>query len=147
MGKTWVSFHPAGHILGSAQVRIEYKDQVWVASGDYKRTPDPSCDAFEVIPCGTFISEATFALPVYKWDQGEVTAQKIYDWWQSDTDRPSLLFCYALGKAQRILAELVQITDHPIYLHGAMESLTKIYREAGLRMSSTKSIFDEEKRL
>lgn len=145
MGNTWVSFHPAGHILGSSQVRIEYKDQVWVASGDYKRTPDPSCDPFEVVPCDTFISEATFALPVYQWDTGEVTAQKIYNWWQGDQDRPSLIFCYALGKAQRILAELTRFTDRTVYLHGAMESLTQIYRDAGIKMLPTASVQDFEK--
>ena len=140
-----MSFHPAGHILGSSQVRIEYKDQVWVASGDYKRTPDPSCDAFEVVPCDTFISEATFALPVYQWDKGEVTAQKIYNWWQGDQDRPSLIFCYALGKAQRILAELTRFTDRTVYLHGAMESLTQIYRDAGIKMLPTASVQDFKK--
>jgi putative mRNA 3-end processing factor len=145
MGNTWVSFHPAGHILGSSQVRIEYKDQVWVASGDYKRTPDPSCDPFEVVPCETFISEATFALPVYQWDTGEVTAQKIYNWWQGDQDRPSLIFCYALGKAQRILAELTRFTDRTVYLHGAMESLTQIYRDAGVKMLPTAAVQDFEK--
>ncbi|KYG68847.1 DNA ligase-associated DEXH box helicase [Bdellovibrio bacteriovorus] len=145
MGSVWVSFHPAGHILGSSQVRIEYKDQVWVASGDYKRTPDPSCDAFEVQQCDTFISEATFALPVYKWDQGEVTAKKIFDWWQSDLDRPTLIFCYALGKAQRILAELKRFTDQPVYLHGAVEGLTQIYRDAGIEMLPTVSVMSKEK--
>nr|WP_295901963.1 ligase-associated DNA damage response exonuclease [uncultured Bdellovibrio sp.] len=145
IGNTWVSFHPAGHILGSAQIRIEYKNKIWVASGDYKRTPDPTCDAFEVVPCDSFISEATFALPVYKWDAGEVTAQKIFDWWQEDPTRPSLLFCYALGKAQRVLAELKNLTDRPIYIHGAMEAITKVYKDAGVVMAETRSIFDHEK--
>ncbi|WP_413557148.1 ligase-associated DNA damage response exonuclease [Bdellovibrio sp. HCB209] len=145
LGNAWVSFHPAGHILGSCQVRIEYKNQVWVASGDYKRTPDPSCDPFEVVPCETFISEATFALPVYKWDPGHVTAAKIYEWWQSDQDRPSMLFCYALGKAQRVLAELSQITDRKVYLHGAMESITQIYRDAGIQMLPTASVQEHDK--
>ncbi|MBO9666916.1 MAG: ligase-associated DNA damage response exonuclease [Bdellovibrio sp.] len=145
MGKTWVSFHPAGHILGSSQVRIEYGSHVWVASGDYKRTPDPSCDPFEVVPCDTFISEATFALPVYQWDRGEVTAKKILEWWQQDQERPSLLFCYALGKAQRILAELARLTDRTIYIHGALEAITNIYRHAGVKMLPTASIFDHDK--
>ncbi|WP_413587070.1 ligase-associated DNA damage response exonuclease [Bdellovibrio sp. HCB274] len=145
VGNTWVSFHPAGHILGSCQVRIEYKDHVWVASGDYKRTPDPSCDPFEVVPCDTFISEATFALPVYKWDSGAVTAERIHSWWQSDPERPSLLFCYALGKAQRILAELRRITDRKVYIHGALDSITQIYRAAGIEMLPTASIQEKEK--
>ncbi|UOF00535.1 ligase-associated DNA damage response exonuclease [Bdellovibrio reynosensis] len=145
IGPTWVSFHPAGHILGSAQVRIEYKNQIWVASGDYKRTPDPSCDAFEIVPCNTFISEATFALPVYKWDRGEVTAKKILDWWMGDQDRPSLLFCYALGKAQRILAELKLLTDREVFTHGAVEPLNEIYRKAGVELLNTKSVMDQPK--
>lgn len=145
MGSVWVSLHPAGHILGSAQVRVEYRDQVWIASGDFKRTPDPSCDAFEVQPCDTFISEATFALPVYKWDRGEVTAQKIFDWWQADQERPTMLFCYALGKAQRVLAELKNLTDRPVYIHGAVEKLTQIYREAGIEMLPTLPVLEADK--
>lgn len=145
LGNVWVSFHPAGHILGSAQVRIEYKDQVWVASGDYKRTPDPSCEPFEVQPCDTFISEATFALPIYKWDRGETTAQKILKWWQDDPDHPSLLFCYALGKAQRILAELQCLTDKRVFLHGAVDTVTQVYRNAGIAMLPTRVIGPEEK--
>ena len=67
-GDATVSFHPAGHVLGSAQIRIEAGGEVWVISGDYKRAPDPSCEAFEVVPCDVFITEATFALPIYRWD-------------------------------------------------------------------------------
>lgn len=145
MGETWVSFHPAGHILGSAQVRVEHKNEVWVMSGDYKRTPDPSCEPFEVVPCDSFISEATFAFPIYCWESGEVTAKKIYDWWQSDLTRPSLLFCYALGKAQRILSELTRFTDQAVYLHGAVTALTDIYRAQGIKMLPTKNVADTEK--
>ena len=134
LGETWVSFHSAGHILGSAQVRVEHEGRVWVMSGDFKRTPDPSCDPFEVVPCDTFISEATFALPIYKWESGHQTARRIFDWWQADPERPSLLFCYALGKAQRVLAELRAFTDRPIYVHGAVDSLTRIYRDLGVEM-------------
>ncbi|MEL6455643.1 MAG: DNA ligase-associated DEXH box helicase, partial [Cyanobacteria bacterium J06623_5] len=93
LGKTWVSFHSAGHVLGSAQIRVEYKDDVWAISGDYKRDRDPSCAPFEVIECDSFITEATFGLPIYHWDGGEVTARQIYQWWQNDQTRPSLLFC------------------------------------------------------
>ena len=142
---TKVSFHSAGHILGSAQIRIEHNNQVWVFSGDYKRGHDPSCDAFEVVPCDTFVSECTFGLPIYKWEDGHAIGKKIFDWWQSDQDRPSLLFCYALGKAQRILAELKDFTDKTIYVHGAVESLTKIYRNAGIKMLPTQVITEKEK--
>ncbi|NET32530.1 MAG: ligase-associated DNA damage response exonuclease [Cyanothece sp. SIO1E1] len=137
LGHTWVSFHSAGHVLGSAQIRVEHRDQVWVVSGDYKRCPDPTCEPFEVVPCDTFISEATFGLPIYKWDSGAATAQSIYQWWQHDPERPSLLFCYAFGKAQRVLSELCQFTDKTVYVHGAVHVLTEIYRQVGVKMVDT----------
>jgi putative mRNA 3-end processing factor len=137
LGDTWVSFHPAGHVLGSAQIRVEHKDEVWVVSGDYKRCADPSCTPFEVVPCDTFITEATFGLPIYRWDSGAETIRRIYDWWQGDPGRPSILFCYAFGKAQRVLSELVKLTDRPVYVHGAIAVLTEIYREQGVAMVPT----------
>ncbi len=137
LGETWVSFHPAGHVLGSAQIRIEHRNQVWVISGDYKRCTDPTCTPFEVVPCDVFITEATFGLPIYNWDAGQKTCQHIYDWWQSDGDRPSILFCYAFGKAQRVLSELTQFTERPVYVHGAIQSLNEIYRQVGVRMLET----------
>ena len=137
LGNTWVSFHPAGHVLGSAQIRVEYRDQVWVISGDYKRCGDPTCAPFEVVPCDTFITEATFGLPIYKWDTGAETARRIYQWWQGDLERPSLLFCYAFGKAQRVLSEFCQFTDQTIYVHGAIHELTEIYRQLGVKMTAT----------
>lgn len=137
LGNVWVSFHPAGHVLGSAQVRVEYRDEVWVVSGDYKRCYDPTCALFEVVPCDTFITEATFGLPIYQWQSGEEVCRQIYQWWQSDRDRPSLLFCYAFGKAQRVLAELRKFTDQPVYVHGAIHVLTEIYRQVGVEMVQT----------
>ena len=137
LGETWVSFHSAGHVLGSAQIRVEHKDEVWVVSGDYKRCADPSCAPFEVVPCNAFITEATFGLPIYRWDPGAETARRIYDWWQGDQGRASILFCYAFGKAQRILAELTQFTDRPVYVHGAIQALTEIYRKQGVQMLPT----------
>ncbi|MGF1517266.1 MAG: ligase-associated DNA damage response exonuclease [Nodosilinea sp.] len=137
LGDAWVSFHPAGHVLGSAQVRVEHNDEVWVVSGDYKRCADPSCTPFEVVPCDTFITEATFGLPIYRWDSGAETVRRIYDWWQGDPERPSILFCYAFGKAQRVLSELAQFTDRPVYVHGAVHALTEIYREQGVTMVPT----------
>jgi putative mRNA 3-end processing factor len=143
LGNTWVSFHPAGHVLGSAQIRVEHKDEVWIISGDYKRCADPTCTPFEVVPCDVFITEATFGLPIYQWDSGETTCKQIYEWWQGDPDRPSLLFCYAFGKAQRILSELKKFTDRPVYLHGAIQVLTEIYRQAGVEMIMTLSASDQ----
>ena len=97
VGDTVISLHPAGHILGSAQVRIEHGGQVWVVSGDYKRQPDPTCAPFETVECDVFISEATFALPVYRWPATPEVAQDILKWWHANRERgiASVLFCYA----------------------------------------------------
>ena len=141
-GDTTVSFHPAGHVLGSAQIRIEGEEGVWVVSGDYKRDADPTCAPFEVVPCDTFITEATFALPIYRWKPGRETAAEIHDWWQGNaaSGRPSVLFCYALGKAQRVLAELTAFTDRCVYVHGAVDALVGVYREAGVAMLPTERV-------
>ncbi|MBS0649178.1 MAG: ligase-associated DNA damage response exonuclease [Verrucomicrobia bacterium] len=137
LDQCWISLHPAGHILGSAQVRIETKEGVFVVSGDYKRAHDSTCLPFEVIPCDLFITENTFGLPLFKWEDSEVTAEKIAAWWNSNKifDRPSVLFCYALGKAQRILSLLKSHTNQPIYLHGAIQPLTEIYFRKGVPMA------------
>src|SRR5688572_23958160 len=129
-----VSLHPAGHILGSAQVRVEHRGEVWVASGDYKRAPDPTCAPFEPVRCHTFISEATFALPIFRWDLPHVTVAEISAWWDEmrEARRPAVLFAYALGKAQRVLAELGRSTDRPVFVHGALIGLTDAYRAAGV---------------
>jgi putative mRNA 3-end processing factor len=103
-----VSLHPAGHVLGSAQVRVEHDGRVWVASGDYKVAPDATCEAFEAVRCDTFITESTFGLPIYRWrDDREVFAE-INQWWAEnrDANRPTMLACYSFGKAQRILSGL-----------------------------------------
>ncbi|MDH5829034.1 ligase-associated DNA damage response exonuclease [Luteimonas sp. M1R5S18] len=144
LGRARVSLHPAGHVLGSAQVRIEADGRVWVASGDYKRQPDPTCAPFEVVPCDTFITEATFGLPVYRWpDTGEV-AHEIAEW-QRDCAAEgvaAVLFCYALGKAQRVLAELAPHVDTPVLLHGAIASGVDVYRGAGIALPPTEPVSD-----
>jgi putative mRNA 3-end processing factor len=137
-----VSLHAAGHILGSAQVRMEHQGEVTVVTGDFKRTPDPSCDAFEVVQCDTLITEATFALPIYRWPDPQNVAAEILEWWQAQAqrDRAAVLFCYSLGKAQRILAELRKLMNSTAYLHGAMVPLTEIYREHGVQMLATEPV-------
>ena len=137
-----VSFHPAGHILGSAQIRLEHDGEIWVVSGDYKRAADPTATPFEPLSCHTFITEATFALPIYTWDPNESVIQEIVAWWHRnrEAEQPSVLFCYVLGKAQRILAELLDRADEPIRLHGAMAGLTEAYREAGIELARTERI-------
>jgi putative mRNA 3-end processing factor len=147
LGSTRISLHSAGHILGSAQVRIEHAGAVWVMSGDYKRQPDPTCAPFEPVECDVFISEATFALPVYRWPATPQVVAEIVRWWRANRERgiASVLFCYALGKAQRVLAELRAFTDEIVYLHGAVESLTAVYRRAGVQMVPTASLTTERK--
>ena len=141
-GDARISLHPAGHVLGSAQVRVEVDGEVWVVSGDYKRCPDPTCAPFEPLRCDTFITEATFALPVYRWAPPSQVAQEIFDWWQQAKaeGRAAVLFCYALGKAQRVLAELRRHTDETVLLHGAMTPLVKAYRDAGVAMLPTEAV-------
>ncbi|MEW5850670.1 MAG: ligase-associated DNA damage response exonuclease [Myxococcota bacterium] len=139
LGSARVSLHPAGHILGSAQVRVELGGEVWVASGDYKQAPDATCTPFEPVRCDVFITEATFALPIYQWDPPEAVFQQIHAWWSANAaeGRASILFCYALGKAQRILHGLMAHTDKPVLVHGAVEGITQVYREAGVPMLPT----------
>jgi putative mRNA 3-end processing factor len=134
-----VSLHPAGHILGSAQVRVEHRGEVWVASGDYKRSPDPTCAPLEPQRCHAFITEATFALPVFRWDPPDVTVREICDWWDEmrAAGRPSILFGYALGKSQRVLAELTRCTDRPVYVHGSLVAAIAAYRAADVPMVPT----------
>ncbi|MEN0021314.1 MAG: ligase-associated DNA damage response exonuclease [Planctomycetota bacterium] len=140
LGDTRVSFHPAGHIRGSAQIRVEAgatgNGEVWVAAGDFKRQSDPTAEPFEVVPCDTFISEATFALPVYRWPDTATVGDDMLAWCQHNAEagKVSVLFSYALGKAQRAMAELHQAaqrqsTELPgaVYLHGAAVPLTRAY--------------------
>lgn len=137
-GAITLSLHPAGHVLGSAQVRLAHDDgRVWVVTGDYKRDPDPTCAPFEVIPCDTLITEATFALPCYRWPPVERVGEQIWQWWAAHPDRPCILFTYALGKAQRVLAALTTHTGRSVYVHGAMVAMTDIYRQAGVEMLPT----------
>jgi len=142
-GEVTVSLHSAGHILGSAQVRIAHDDgRVWGVSGDFKRDRDPSCDPFEPFACDTWITEATFALPIYRWTDTRDVAAEIFDWWQAAKrdNTSAVLFCYSLGKAQRVLAELTAFTDETVYVHGAMPGLIKAYRAAGIRMLPTEAV-------
>ena len=127
-----ISLHPAGHVLGSAQVRLERKGRVWVASGDYKLADDGTCRPFEAVRCDTFITESTFGLPIYRWPQQADLFADINDWWQRNAaaGRASILFCYAFGKAQRILRGVDSLIG-PIVCHGAVEPLNAVYRASG----------------
>lgn len=138
-----VSLHPAGHILGSVQVRVEHAGWVWVASGDYKVEPDATCAAFEPVRCHVFISESTFGLPIYRWQPQRAVFEDMAAWWRANRDagRSSLVYAYALGKAQRVLAGLAAaIGDErpgPILTHGAVEVMNRAYRETGIDLPAT----------
>lgn len=147
LGDARVSLHPAGHIRGSAQVRLEVDGRVWVVTGDYKRAADPTAEPFEVVPCDGLVTEATFGLPVFRWEPPERVAREILGWWDRNAaaGRASVLLCYALGKAQRVLAELSRLTDREVWTHGAVETLTERYREAGVRMLPTRPVSETER--
>lgn len=127
-----LSFHPAGHLLGSSQIRIEHRGKVLVFSGDYKRTPDHSCEAFEVVPCHSFITESTFGLPIYQWPNPQDTFNQINQWWATNASegKTSVIFAYALGKAQRVLSGLDKSIGS-IGVHGAVMKFLPHYERAG----------------
>ena len=143
-----VSLHPAGHVLGSAQVRVEHDGQVWVASGDYfvsghAHDHNPTCAAFEPVRCHCFITESTFGLPVYRWrPQADVLAD-INRWWQGNADagRASLLLAYSFGKAQRLLAG-VDAAIGPIVVHDSVHDVNAAYRDAGVTLPHTQRLTD-----
>lgn len=139
IGDAVVSFHPAGHILGSSQIRVEVGGRVWVVSGDYKPQPDQTCEPFELVPCDVFVSECTFGLPVYRWEREEVIHQQVNQWWRENAEvgRPSILFSYSLGKAQRVLAGL-DPSIGPIFAHGAVHPFLPVYRESGVSLPEVK---------
>ena len=147
LGHAKVSLHPAGHVLGSAQVRVEVDGEVWVASGDYKRQTDPTCAPFEVVPCDTFITEATFGLPIYRWPDTRAVVSDIVQWREECALRgeAAILYCYALGKAQRVLAELKALDTAPVWLHGAVAKGVDVYRAAGVEMVETRAVMGADK--
>ena len=133
LGPVHISLHPAGHILGSAQVRIEHRGQVCVVSGDYKTTPSPVAAAFEPLRCHHFISECTFGLPIFRWPSDEQVLQQIHDWWKTGQARgcSCILLAYALGKAQRILVG-IDASLGPILAHGAVLRILPAYQAQGI---------------
>ena len=138
MGSARISFHPAGHIPGSAQVRVDVGGEVWVVSGDYKVVPDGLSEPFEPVACHAFISECTFGLPVFKWADQRQVADDLNAWWRANAEagRATLLGAYALGKAQRLL-RMVDPQIGPILTHGAVEATNAILRAQGYALPDT----------
>jgi putative mRNA 3-end processing factor len=150
-----VSMHPAGHILGSAQVRVEQAGEVWVVSGDYRFDVDGAdssvraAEPFEPVRCHTFITESTFGLPIYRWPSDREVFGELNEWWATNAreGRVSVVFAYALGKAQRVLAGL-DASIGPVGVHGAVDRFMEIYREQGIRLPPTvRAVGDEVKAL
>lgn len=140
------SFHPAGHIVGSAQIRVAYKGEVWVASGDYKLEDDGISGAFEPVRCHTFITESTFGLPVYRWKPQKDISAEINQWWKDNQaqDKISIITAYALGKAQRILTS-IDPSIGPVFTHGAIENVNEIIRAQGIKLPPTRRITPENR--
>ena len=133
MGDVTIGFVPAGHVLGSAQIVLEHRGERIVVSGDYKRRPDPTCALFQPVPCDVFVTEATFALPVFRHPDTGAEMDRLLAALHANPDRCVLVGAYALGKAQRVIMELRGRGHHaPIYIHGALQRLCDLYREFGV---------------
>ncbi|MBL0768700.1 ligase-associated DNA damage response exonuclease [Sphingopyxis sp. DHUNG17] len=140
------SFHPAGHVLGSAQILMEYAGERIVVTGDYKRRADPTCARFEVVPCDIFITEATFGLPVFRHPPTHDEIAKLIAAVRAEPDRSVLVGAYALGKAQRVIAELRGAGwNAPVFIHGALERMCALYAEHGVDLGPLRLVSEAEK--
>lgn len=139
-----VSLHPAGHIIGSSQVRVEYKGEVWVFTGDYKTENDGLSGELEIVPCHTFITESTFGLPIYNWKPQKEIYKNIQDWILSNNSegKTSVLMAYSLGKSQRLL-KCIEETGIPIFLHGAIDNVHQTLVQAGWKLPQVERITPE----
>jgi putative mRNA 3-end processing factor len=141
LGDVSVTFHPAGHVLGSAQIAVTRNATRIVASGDYKDAPDPTCAPFEVVPCDVFITEATFGLPVFRHGHASDEVGKLLASVALFPERAHLVGAYSLGKAQRVIALIREAGyDAPIYLHGAMEKITHYYQSRGIALGELRAV-------
>lgn len=139
-----ISLHPAGHIIGSSQVRVEYNGEVWVVSGDYKTEDDGMSGVFEPVKCNTFITESTFGLPIYRWKKQKEIFSDIRQWISKNISdlKPSVITAYSLGKAQRVLQCISEITDN-IYVHGAVWNVHNALLSAGMKLPEVKRVTPE----
>ena len=144
IGDATISFHPAGHVPGSAQIRVEVGGEVWVVSGDYKTTQDGLSEPFEPVRCDTFITESTFGLPIYSWPDEATLATQLNDWWAGTRARgqTAVLGVYALGKAQRVL-RMLDPSIGPILTHGAVEATNAVLRAQGIALPQTVQVTPE----
>lgn len=137
------SLHPAGHIIGAAQVRVEHKGEVWVFTGDFKVENDGISAPFEAIKCHGFITECTFGIPVFRWESQQKVFNDINDWWRKNQEegKLSVISAYSLGKAQRVLQGLDDLG--PVYTHGAVENMNEVIRQAGVKLKASTHITPE----
>lgn len=135
MNEVYVSLHPAGHIIGSSQIRIEHKGEVWVVSGDYKTENDGISGAFEPVRCNTFITESTFGLPIYNWKPQQEIFSNIQQWIMKNhaVGKTSVIIAYSLGKAQRVLKAIAEVTDK-IFVHGAVWNVHQTLLQQGMQL-------------
>jgi putative mRNA 3-end processing factor len=138
-----ISFHPAGHVLGSAQIRLEHGGRVWVVSGDYKTGPDATCAPFEPVCCDVFVTESTFGLPVFRWAPQRDVFDAVNAWWRANADagRASVVYAYSFGKAQRVLSGLDPAVG-PIVVHGAVATMDEAYRRSGVALPPTRNVLE-----
>ena len=138
---TRISFHPSGHILGSSQIRFNIAEEKWLITGDFKLQNDSTCRNFEVIKTDYLISECTFGMPIFKWDDPKKIGIEIARWVNNSPDKTSLLFCYSLGKAQRLI-NIISKTDYQdnIYIHSSIHKINKCYEQLGRNIFNTKRI-------
>lgn len=141
VGGVQISFHPAGHMLGSAQVRLEYRGRVEVVTGDYQLGVNPTCQSWSELPCHLLVTESTFGLPIYRWEDESVSNESINSWWRQNRDDEmcSVLYGYAVGKSQRLIAGL-DPSIGPIYTHGAVEKGNEAYRATGIALPETTAV-------
>ena len=141
IGGVRISLHPAGHILGSVMVRLEYRGYVVLVTGDYKLGTDPTCRPWQPVKCHLMVTESTFGLPIYRWEEQQMTFDAINAWWRESASQGKccLLYGYAVGKSQRLLAGL-DASIGPIYTHGAVEKGNDAYRQSGVLLPNTTAV-------
>jgi putative mRNA 3-end processing factor len=141
-----ISFHPSGHILGSSQIRFIFAEEKWLITGDFKLQNDETCKKYEIVKTDYLISECTFGLPIFKWDETKKIATNISNWITNSPDKTSLLFCYSLGKAQRLLNEISKTNfEGNIYSHKSIHKMNDCYRQLGICIKDTIKIENKKK--